>query len=69
MIACYVVANETIEKWTNWAFNAVNLTMPLYFFPLMIASLYRYFVLDLADKSFYMIYPTSYVQRNTFYTS
>lgn len=63
MDSYYDAANKTIEKWTNRIFKAeLQLVMPVYFFPLMVASYYRYYVLGMAEKSFYMIYPTSYVE-------
>lgn len=63
MTIYYIAANEKIEKWTNTILNfSVKIVVALYCIPIMIVSYYRYYVLDLAEKSFFMILPLAYVR-------
>lgn len=67
MITFYNKPNEKIEKWTKRSLKfTLKIFLPMYCIPPITASLYRYFILDLAEESFLMIIPSSYV---FYYTS
>lgn len=62
-ITYYNTANEEIEKWTNRILKfGFKVSTPTYCIPAMIASYYRYFILDMAEESFFMVYPSAYVE-------
>lgn len=63
MNSYYNAANEKIEKWTNRIFEfEMKIFIPCCAFPLMIASYYNYYVMDLAEESFFFILPSAYVE-------
>lgn len=60
MITYYNKANEEIEKLTNITLKfAIKILIPLYFIPLITVSYYKYYVMNSAEESFYMIFPIS----------
>lgn len=53
--------NGKIEKLCEWFCIAMFGTIAFYTIPLLIFAIVNYYVFDLADESFYLIFPTMYV--------
>lgn len=63
MTTHYKAVNEKLDKWTALSLKCLTkVIIPFYCFPLMIASYYKYFVMNSAKESFFMIYPIAYVK-------
>lgn len=57
----YKATNEKIEKWTQYIQNIVlKILLPIFSIPMIIQSYYKYYVLNLSEESFQLLFPALY---------